>query len=276
VTRLATRVVRFAYDRRRLVTWAIPHGMTVPVRGPGFTILVRPDDWAVGMRIAVKRAHETHVTQHIEAALKPGMTVLDVGANIGWFTLLAAARVGPAGRVHAFEPGRANLELLRLSLTRNGFDNVTLHACAASDREGTLGYSADDSNGHVTADAQRAGVTPVRAVRLDDVLADEPRLDLVKIDIEGSEALALAGMRRLMRRHRPVAFVEFSPGALRSVANSEPRDVLSELRAVGHELLVIRRDGSLDGPLVDERILASVSPVDPADHLDLLARPAHR
>ncbi len=251
----------------------MPSRMTIPVRGPGFVILVQPGDWAVGMRIAVKRTHEPHVTRHILAAVRPGMTVVDVGANVGWFTLLAAARVGDGGRVHAFEPNPANVQLLLRSVERNAFGNVTVHRCAVSDREGTLGYSADDSNGHVTMDPGANGLLAVRAVRLDDELHDLPRLDVVKMDIEGSEAKALAGMRELMRRHRPTLFVEFSPGALREVGGSEPREMLADLRAVGHEVLIVHRDGALEGPVMDERILDSVSPTDPADHLDLIARP---
>jgi FkbM family methyltransferase len=272
VATLTSRVVRFVYDRRRLFQRLIPRDSVIPVRLDGFTLLVRADDWAVGMRIAVKRSYEPHVTRQFLAALRPGMTVVDVGANVGWFTMLAASKVGPGGRVIAFEAGRANVELLRRTIARNGFGNVTLHHQAVSDSSGVMRYCADDSNGFVVPGAA-PGALPVEGVRLDDALSGEPRIDLIKMDIEGSEGRALVGMREVLRRHRPLVLSEFSPAQTRRASAMEPREVLAEFRTAGYELHVVFRDGSLSEALSDDAILGHVSAEGFENHIDLLARP---
>src|SRR5262245_2134996 len=80
------------------------------------------------------RGYEPEETAFIEAALAPGMTFLDLGANVGYFTCLAARKVGPAGRVWAFEPDPRNFRLLVRSVKANGLSNVTAVRAAASDR----------------------------------------------------------------------------------------------------------------------------------------------
>ena len=272
---LGSRLVRFAYDHRHAVTWLIPPGATLPVRVPGFTILVRCDDWAVGMRIAVKRRFESHVSEAFRRALAPGMTVVDVGANVGWYTLLAASVVGHRGRVVAIEASAANVELLRRSVAMNGFGNVEVIHAAVSDREGELRYHADDSNGFVATPDEVPGGAAVRAAPLDRLLADEPRVDVVKMDIEGSEGRALAGMTVTLARHRPLVFTEFSAGALRLVSKMEPADVLAAWRRAGYALRVQPRSGdAASEPQDDATILAALPGRGAEHHVDLIASPA--
>src|SRR3990172_3951145 len=103
-----TRLSSFVFLHRALLKRLIPVRRPMLVKLKEFRIYVRLDDWAVGARIAVKRSYETHVTAAMRPLLQPGMVVVDVGANIGYYTLLAAARVGPGGKVIAFEPGSEN------------------------------------------------------------------------------------------------------------------------------------------------------------------------
>ncbi|MBK9711206.1 MAG: FkbM family methyltransferase [Kouleothrix sp.] len=260
------------YKRRALLKRFIFIRRPVPIRLARFTIYVRLDDWAVGARIAVKRSYEPHVSRAIDALLRPGMVVVDVGANIGYYTLLAATRVGPAGKVIAFEPGESSCDLLRMSLRANRLDNVQLHAYAVADAAGTVGFGMDDSNGRISRDDPLRSPYQVPAVALDSFLKDEPRVDLIKMDIEGAEGRALRGMRDLVRRHRPTIFSELSPRGLEVASGLTAPAYMDQLRGLGYDLHLLRRGGAAEGPLTNEQLLSAIS--GGADHIDLMGRPS--
>ncbi|MEO1065184.1 MAG: FkbM family methyltransferase [Actinomycetota bacterium] len=158
--------------------------------------------------------NERPVQEALEQLLEPGSTCYDVGANIGYFTLLASRLVGPAGRVVAFEPAPENLAVLAGNVERNGADNVLLSSRAVSRSTGADRLQlASFSGGHslVEAAGGNTGVAPlVETVALDDFVdtAGVPRPDLVKIDVEGAELLVLEGMTRLLGEGGPIVLVE--------------------------------------------------------------------
>ena len=123
---------------------------------------------------------------------RPGMTVFDVGANVGYFTLLLSRAVGSTGKVIAFEPDPGNLANLRRNLRANAIDNVSVMAAAATDKDGEARFESAASMGHVSA----TGALSVRTCRLDHF----PTPDVVKMDIEGGEAIALLGADRIYER----------------------------------------------------------------------------
>jgi len=150
--------------------------------------------------------------------LKPGMCVIDVGANEGLFTLFFRKRVGPRGRVIALEPSERELNHLRRNLRINRFSDVDIIACAVGDHAGRARLSLADA-GHAGHNALGTPAAPwVRVVDEVDVelttldtLAEArhwPRIDLIKMDIEGSELNALRGAERLLARDRPVLLLE--------------------------------------------------------------------
>ncbi len=268
ITRASKTVLRHRAALRRVV----PLRGRLLVRLPEFKLYVRLDDWVIGARIAVRRAYEPHVARVFRELLRPGMRVLDLGANIGYYTMLAAARVGPAGSVIAFEPGPANGALLAASVAANGFGNVALFSCAVADSAGVVGLRLDDSNGQIDA-AGAPGATLVQAVSLDQLLGPAHPVDLIKLDIEGAEGLALAGMRGLLRAARPIIVTEFSPPALRQVSQIEPADYLARLRELGYDLYVIdQRLGVSRRPEGDAEVMAHLAHT-ASEHLDLLALP---
>ena len=241
----------------------------------GFKIHIRPDDSAVGAEIERNRSYEPHVEREMRPLLREGCALLDIGANIGYFTLLAASLVGASGRVIALEPLPDNCELIRLSIAANGFANVALHQHAALDREQACAFQLDGSDASLVEDAGAADAVAT-SVALDDLLADEPRIDVVKMDIEGSEARAWRGMRRLIARHRPVVFTEFHPAALAAVSKVSGADYLNSVCAAGYELFALRRDGPRSAaPQSAAEIMALYEELRPEGytHVDLVAYP---
>ncbi len=156
--------------------------------------------------------------QHLGRLLTEGSSFVDVGANLGLWTLRAATLVGRRGRVHALEPNPALFERLNRHVERNGFgDRVRTHPVGAASRigEGFLDISHGHNEGRVVLGAREEGITAglllerVRLRALDDLLVDQP-VDGVKIDVEGFEAQVLAGASRLIVRDHPWIVVEWN------------------------------------------------------------------
>jgi FkbM family methyltransferase len=241
--RLRSRLARFVYSHRSLIKHFILVRRPVLLKLAHFKIYVRLDDMAVGAWIMAKHGYETHVTEVMCPFLKPGVVFVDIGANIGYYTLLAASRIGQEGKVIAFEPSDNNCVLLRRSLRANGFDNVELYPHAVADVERTVGLDMDFSNGQISLGDPLTSTYQVQAVTLDEFLKDEPRIDIIKMDIEGAEWLALQGMHQLIQRHRPAIFTEFHPVALETVSGITPELYLSQLRDLEYEVFLVRTDG---------------------------------
>ena len=182
----------------------------------------------------------------IEAAqkrLKPGMTAVDIGANIGCFALAMARAVGPTGRVYAFEPMPKNLETLRKNCALNKASHVVIEPKAVGERGGTATLSVEEQTGvaepiltkkkapgeHQTAEAEM--------VALDGYFGDSPpRVDFVKMDIQGFEAAALRGMKRLLEANPQMEMiVELDPERL-TACGEDPTRFLRELTGHGFSL----------------------------------------
>jgi FkbM family methyltransferase len=131
---------------------------------------------------------------------RPGMVAFDVGANAGYFALLLARASGLKGKVLAFEPDPSNLVKLRHHLQINGVANVSVMPLAVSDRDGEAEFVCAASMGRISS----RGSMLVRTTRLDQF----PTPDLIKMDIEGEEALALLGAQRILSERRTIWFIE--------------------------------------------------------------------
>jgi len=156
----------------------------------------------------------------------------DIGAHVGFFSVLGCRLVGPSGEVHCFEPLAGNIAALEHNLTENSF-NACIHTVAVGDRDGAVKMTVGEH--HITARVEDAGNLRVPMVQLDSLSLPSP--DVIKIDVEGAEARALAGMQRTLREHRPVVIVEIhgeQDGAVRAL-----------LREAGYESIEILRDGGM-------------------------------
>ncbi|MBR0650844.1 FkbM family methyltransferase [Roseomonas terrae] len=199
----------------------------------------------------LRGAWEPAETDFILTVLEPGDGFIDVGANIGWFSILAAQAVGPQGRVHAFEP-RADLSRrLRQSVADNGFDErCRIEAIALGAEEGAieLAWAPDERNpghsflvpGAMPEGAVSLGRVPVRPL---DALGIEGPVRLIKIDVEGAEPLVLRGAQALIARDRPVLLVEVFPHWLSRVSGTTAEALLTQLREWGYRLFHLGESG---------------------------------
>jgi FkbM family methyltransferase len=222
----------------------------------GQWIYVAADDVYMTPHLLKDGVWERHVERVVERLVRPGQTVADLGANVGYYTLALAAAVGPTGQVDAFEANPAAIRLLRDTLILNGLtERVRLHAAAVMDRPGTVTLAAAPhhlGSGNVTvgvADqaylADYSVRTEVPAVTLDSTLARVPELHLLRIDIEGSEPLALRGAAALIERSHSLKIVtEWSPGMM--AARADVREFADWLSCLGFRFWRIAADSSLE------------------------------
>ncbi len=239
----------------------------------GFQMYASPEDWAVGKFIIQHRSHEPHVTEAVRNILKPGMVAVDIGANIGYFTLLAASIVGPAGRVYAFEPNPSNCALIQLSAEVNHFEHVELFPFALADKPRMVILNSSASTGSTRPLAgieEFATSTVLRAVSLDATLPAVQRLDVLKIDIDGGEGLAMRGAANTIRRHKPAIFTEFSPGALQNFSSVTGPEYLKYLLDFGYDASVITVGDGVVACGTDTGLVMDYFHKAEASHIDLL------
>lgn len=171
------------------------------LRGPLRGARWRLDGGGKVLRV-LNGTYESEQTRIAVELVRPGSTVLDIGAHIGYYTLLFSRLAGPDGRVVAFEPSPRNLPVLRWHVARNGCANVRVEALAVSAETGTARFTASTGSG--TGRLAESGTLEVRTIRLDEFVgAGGPMPDVMKIDVEGAELAVLRGAEGVLRDARP-------------------------------------------------------------------------
>lgn len=226
------RLARELHRHARSEAWVYGHHMRLD-----------PDDRHLTPLLGDCGSHETFETELILSNIHPGDTVLDIGANIGYYTLLFARLVGPQGRVFAFEPDPRNFALLKLNVRQNGYTNVTLVPKAVAAKAGHVRlYRSQENRGdHRIYDSnENRESVDVETMVLDEYFADDPgRIDFVKMDIQGAEASAMEGMQNILTRNRQVRIAtEFWPRGIRLCGN-DPERFLRGLLQLGFHVQVI-------------------------------------
>ena len=206
-------------------------------------------------KIFDSRYNEPQTIAAMKRLLRPGMTVFDIGANVGYYSLLAADLVRPSGHVHSFEPTPVVAERLEENVMSNHLSPwVTVNAVAVGSGRGMAKFhlSLDDSEGNsIFASEQTSQSISVPVMSVDEYIRDHElgAIDVMKIDIEGAEMLALQGARKLLTREdAPLLIIEVNPAALKS-AGTTPTQLRSVIEAFGYkcftlELLSGRSDGA--------------------------------
>jgi FkbM family methyltransferase len=161
--------------------------------------------------------YEPHLIQAIQDFCREGMVIYDLGANIGYVSLVFAKAVGRSGKVYAFEPLPANIARITEHINLNSFEDiVNLVPCAASDREGSEEFLVHENpamgklKGSTGKDYPYVDGVEVRSLRIDDFVYRDrhPKPDLIKIDIEGGGVKAMTGLGQLLSNGRPKVFME--------------------------------------------------------------------
>jgi FkbM family methyltransferase len=197
-----------------------------------------------------KTLAEPRERRFLQAQVEPGMVVFDVGANLGFYTLLLADRVGPQGRVHAFEPDPLSCEILKSRAA--GRSNIEINQTAVGDHAGTITLYTNRSNRadnrvHPSLGAETAETVEVPLTTLDAYCAARriDRIDAVKMDIQGAEVTALEGFRKTLTNLKPRwMLIEFSPEHLRG-AGASPEAFWGILGELGYEVWGFGEDGNV-------------------------------
>lgn len=211
----------------------------------GFRFHADLADW-LGQYVYLTGGYEPPTAALFADLVKPGNTVLDVGANAGFFSLLCARLTGPAGRVIAFEPIPSVRARLAANIALNDFRHVEVISKAVSDMEATLTIY-EGPEGHKGTSSLRPLVTAsnklvIQAIALDDIAEEIGKISCVKIDIEGAEMCALIGMKKLVERDRPYFIIEFTEAYLKSFTHSVGQ-MVEWLLARGYQLYRIEEAG---------------------------------
>lgn len=241
----------------------------------GFKLYVQPSDLAVGRPIMEGGVHESHVTAVFRNRIGTGMSVLDVGANLGYFTMLATSLVGPSGHVMAIEPNPGNIKLLEASRRANAFANVTVVQAAAGRELGLLMLNTSHSNGTTSAlsNELRALIDSVTvpSMKIDELMPQDRKLDFIKIDIEGAEFNALLGAAKTIQRWHPIIVSEFAPDMMPMIAGVDGPAYLQLLIDFGYKIAVIEQDGTLTDCKQDIAQIMNAYEQSRGDHIDILA-----
>jgi FkbM family methyltransferase len=188
----------------------------------------------VGRALLIKGEFDSAVFEPFRGALRAGDTFLDVGANVGYYSLLALEIVGDRGSVHAFEIDARPLRCLRRTIRHGGLNNLHVHELALADRCGLIGLACEEDCGHSHVDARE--MQNRVAVATLDVWAEfhrPARVQALKIDVEGAELAVLRGAEKFLTQHRPLIVCE-AVGELAAKFGGTQEAVVAYLNTLGY------------------------------------------
>lgn len=231
----------------------------------GLEVLITPRE-QMSQAVYVSGLYEPCTSVVLRRLLHAGDTFVDVGANVGWFSLLASRWVGPHGLVLSVEPSQRECSRLRGHVAHNHLTNVRVLQIAAGREEGEgVLHVADERHSGLNTlkpafmydDVRESYTERVRVVPLDALVEREgiPRVDVIKIDVEGAEYDVVMGARNIIERHRPLLILEVA-GEATSAGHAERQALERFLRSFGYvfaaidaDALTVRRVDELTGPM---------------------------
>ena len=234
---------------RQLTNWTIRQLLPRQIEIHGATVVLNPTDPVVSGALHFG-VYEKAETRFFQSACRDGMTFLDVGANLGYYTALATRAVGPNGRVLAVEPDPDSFGYLEQTIAANAVGNVQAFPVAASDAPATLPlYISTDNRGdnRLYASGEDRPQVEVNARPLDALLRENKidKVDLIKIDVQGYEPKVIAGLRETITASPNLTLLtEFWPQGI-DEAGENANDFLQTLRGLGLTLHELQPDGSL-------------------------------
>lgn len=215
----------------------------------GCKFYVDPLDVGIVPHLLAEGVYEPCTTELFKSLLKPGMVVLDIGANFGYYGLIAARAVGSTGKVYALEPEPNNFRLLVNNIKLNGFSNIIPQQIALSNEKGKATLFLDKNNlgahsirhRNVMADGGRVAI---ETVRLDDFVqsTETQRVDLIIMDVQGAEGLVIDGADQALKKNNIMILMEFWPYGMRNIG-TDPRELIRKLYGYGFVITVIDQAG---------------------------------
>lgn len=220
--------------------------MVAPVFDDTLLLWINMRDKYVSISCAMD-AYDPENSALLRKILRPGDTFLDLGANVGWFTLLASSVVGPTGSVHAFEPQPTIADYLERTIALNSLQaGITLHRAGVWHEPGSMVLAwHQDSENHAAshllpAAAEQTAGSLVQLLTLDSLQL--ARCDVIKMDIEGAEPKAMEGASRLLAKTRPIILSELNAPQLVSVSDATCGSFIADMNARGYHCLGSRGD----------------------------------
>jgi len=238
------------------------HGMR------GIKMYLDPRDSVITPTILSTGSWEADETAWFLRSVKPGDTFVDVGANVGYYTIIGSRLVGDKGKVYAFEPEPESFALLQKNVRLNGLTNVVLEQKALSNRKGVIKlFIADLNKGDhriYQPEGESRPSVEVEAVRLDEYFKGQKRgIDVLKMDTQGAEGVILEGMTGLLegRPDGPTIFMEFWPHALKEMG-TDPGALLKTLQSYHYQFYYFNPKGREGLTRIEPADLLAAYPVE--------------
>jgi FkbM family methyltransferase len=204
------------------------------------------DDPGVSRDLIIRGMREREETRMIQKTLKPGMTVIDIGSNIGYYAMMEARAVTETGHVYAIEPEPRNVELLHRNVKLNGYHHVDVFQAGVSDETGIAKlYVSKHSNLHNLLRPLHAknegSVVSIKVFCLDDFIEEQninpSDISFIRMDIEGYEVKALSGMQKILHMARSLnLFIEFHPRYIEGITHYSLESTMDFLASLGFRI----------------------------------------
>lgn len=239
----ATNIYQFVYKKLK------PNGIVGIITAENHKMFVDSRDTGMAPYFIMHGDFIPDEAGVLKKILKPGMVFIDVGANIGYFSLIAAKLVGDSGKVFAFEPDENNFFLLQKNINANRYKNIIAVKKAVSDKVGTAKFYLEKENlcAHSLMPKINCDFIEIETIFLDEYFKNK-KINVVKIDVEGMEPAVLSGMEKLIKVNESMAMItEYYPKAILNAGYS-PKDYLESLKKNGFQLVNF---GNQSGKLVN-------------------------
>lgn len=209
-----------------------------------YRMLLDLDDRGISRTLLLFGERELEHKAMLERVLQPGMTVLDIGANIGYYALMEKRLIGPAGTLIAVEPSPSNVDLLRRNLALNGYGDIEVHQAAVSDRSGTKRFFLSEMSNLNTFHDTGSGAHFLSGKTVDVVTCTVPEImagrkpDLIRMDVEGHEVEVFAGLLPAIERGEMAPMVIFETHLSRYGKEHDMEAPLRRFFALGYRVLL--------------------------------------
>lgn len=225
----------------------------IGLMNPGHKMVLNIND-RIQRRMFVKKSHEPETEIHLKKFLKNSKCFLDIGANVGYFTLMAKA-INPDIAVYSFEPNPNNIKKIEENIKLNNFQNIELSSSCVSDAAGTVSFSVPPINesgwGRITNDhlpLDNFTHITTNAITLDQLMSENyfknNTPDLVKIDVEGNEYKILKGAKEFLTKNSAILCIELNEPCLKDCGSSS-QEIIQYLKNFGYKCYAIQNDDKI-------------------------------